>query len=86
LNDAFWYRRCVSEGTKGAIDCEFTQRRVILCHDGLPGKTVWLIIERTILETPSNSFYISNAPISTRLKTFEFIMPPKVREMIAELE
>jgi hypothetical protein len=39
-------------------------------HDGLPGKTVWLIIKRTISEAPAYSFYISNAPISTRLKTF----------------
>jgi SRSO17 transposase len=73
LNDVFWYKRTVSEGTKGPIDYEFTKRRVVLCHDGLPGKTVWLIIKRTISQAPSYSFYISNAPIGTRLKTFVWL-------------
>ena len=30
INDYFWYRRTVSEGTKGPIVYEFTRRRVIL--------------------------------------------------------
>jgi hypothetical protein len=30
INDYFWYRRKVSEGTKGPIVYEFTRRRVIL--------------------------------------------------------
>ena len=47
LNDYFWYRRKVSEGTKGPIEYEFSKRRVILSKDGLPWKTVWLIIRRT---------------------------------------
>jgi SRSO17 transposase len=73
LNDVFWYRRRVCEGTKGPSEYEFTKRRVTLCQDGLPGKTVWLIIKRTIAAAPSYSFYISNAPISTRLKTFVWL-------------
>ena len=73
LNDVFWYRRRVSEGTKGPIDYEFTRRRVTLCQEGLPRKTVWLVIKRTIGESPTYSFYISNAPISTRLKTFVWL-------------
>jgi hypothetical protein len=32
----FWYRRTVSEGTKGPIAYEFTKRRVTLCREGLP--------------------------------------------------
>lgn len=73
LNDVFWYRRRVSEGTKGPIEYEFTKRRVTLCRDGLPGKTVWLIIRRTIGDAPSYSFFISNAPTGTRLKTFVWL-------------
>jgi len=73
LNDIFWYKRRVSEGTKGPIEYEFTKRRVTLAHDSLPGKTVWLIIKRTIGKSPSYSFYLSNAPVGTRLKTFVWL-------------
>lgn len=73
INDFFWYRRKVSEGTKGPIEYEFTKRRVVLSHHGLPKKTVWLIIRRTLNKEPEYSFYISNAPLSTRLKTFVWL-------------
>lgn len=73
LNDVFWYSRRVCEGTKGPITYEFTRRRVVLCQDGLPAKTVWLIVKRTLGQSSSYSFYISNAPVSTRLKTFVWL-------------
>jgi hypothetical protein len=40
LNDYFWYRRTVSEGTKGPIIYELTKRRVTLCKNGLPDRNV----------------------------------------------
>jgi SRSO17 transposase len=52
LNKFFWYKRKVSEGSKGPIEYEFTKRRVVLCKDGLPERTVWLIIKRTIGNNP----------------------------------
>ncbi len=73
INDYFWYRRKVSEGTKGPIEYEFTKRQVILCRDGLPDRKVWLIIKRTLEKNPTYSYYISNAPIDTRLKTFVWL-------------
>ena len=73
INDYFWYRRKVSEGTKGPIEYEFTKRQVIFSKNGLPRKTVWLIIKRTIEDKPAYSYYISNAPASTRLKTFVWL-------------
>lgn len=69
INDYFWYRRKVSEGTKGPIVYEFTRRQVILAAAGLPQKTVWLLIRRTLDDDPQFSFFISNASASTRLKT-----------------
>lgn len=68
-NDYFWYRRKVSEGTKGPIVYEFTRRQVILSGAGLPQKNVWLLIRRTLGDDPQYSFFISNASSSTRLKT-----------------
>ncbi len=73
LNSYFWYRRRVSEGTKGPIEYEFTKRRVILSANGLPGKEVWLIIRRTLDKEPLYSYYSSNASLSTRLKTFVWL-------------
>ena len=69
INDYFWYRRKVSEGTKGPIVYEYTRRRIILSAAGLPQKTVWLLIRRTLAEEPKYSFFISNASASTKLKT-----------------
>ncbi len=63
---------CGSIG-KGPIEYEFSKRRVILSKDGLPDRTDWLIIKRTIGDNPEYSYYISNAPLSTRLKTFVWL-------------
>src|SRR5215813_376002 len=48
-----WYRRKVSEGTKGPITYEFARQRVTLCKEGLPDRTVWLVIKRTLGAEPS---------------------------------
>lgn len=73
LHNTFWYRRKVSEGTKGPIEYEFTKRRVVLARDGLPEKTVWLLIRRSIGDEPRYSYYISNAPGSVRLNTLVWL-------------
>ena len=72
INDYFWYRRKVSEGTKGPIEYEFSKREVVLGREGLPDKRVWLVIKRN-LDKSSYSYYISNASGSTRLKTFVWL-------------
>ena len=73
LNNYFWYRRKVSEGTKGPIEYEFTKRRVVLSRAGLPTREVWLIIRRTLGESPTYSYFISNAGLSARLKLFVWL-------------
>jgi len=73
INDYFWYRRKVSEGTKGPIVYEYTRRQIILSAAGLPQKTVWLLIRRTLGDEPQYSFFISNASVSTRLKTLVWL-------------
>jgi SRSO17 transposase len=74
INDFFWYRRTVSEGTKGPITYEIMKRRVILSKDGMPDRTVWLIVRRPIGgDVTTYSYFISNAGRSTRLKTFVWL-------------
>src|SRR5918992_4137379 len=47
-----WYRRTVSEGSKGPIEYEFVRKRATLCKDGLPDRTVWLVIKRSLEQLP----------------------------------
>ena len=68
-----WYRRPVSEGTKGPILYEFARQRVTLCKDGLPERTVWLGIKRTTGGEKAYDYYISNAPARTPLRTFVWL-------------
>jgi SRSO17 transposase len=68
-----WYPRTVSEGTKGPIVYEFARTRVTLCKDGLPERTVWLVSKRTVGVKKTYSYYISNAPVSTPLRTFVWL-------------
>jgi SRSO17 transposase len=68
-----WYQRTVSEGTKGPIVYAFARQRVTLCKEGLPERTIWLVIKRTMGVEPTYSYYISNAPASTPLRTFVWL-------------
>jgi SRSO17 transposase len=68
-----WYRRPVSEGTKGPLASVFARQRVTLCKEGLPDRTVWLVIKRTLGAAPVDAYYISNAPASTPLRTFVWL-------------
>jgi len=69
----FWYRKTVSEGTKGPIVYEFTKRQIVLAQDGLPKKVIWLLVRRTIGDDPVYSFYLSNSPASVRLNTLVWL-------------
>lgn len=73
INDYFWYKRKVTEGTKGPIEYEFTRRRITLASHGLPQKEVWLVIRRSLGENPAYKFYISNAHLSARLSLFVWL-------------
>jgi hypothetical protein len=68
LGPACWYRRTVSEGTKGPIAYEFARKRVQLCKDGQPAQTVWLVLKRTLGEEPTYWYYMSNAPWSASFR------------------
>jgi len=69
----FWYRRTVSEGTKGPITYEFARKRIMLSKDGEPTTAVWLLIKRTLGGRPQYWYYLSNAPLSTPLRVFVWL-------------
>jgi len=68
-----WYRRTVSEGTKGPIAYDFARHRVTLCKDGLPERTVWLVLKRTCGAEPTYAYAISNAPASIPFRTLVWL-------------
>ena len=69
----FWYRRTVSEGTKGPITYEFARKRIRLCKEGQPTTVVWLLIKRTLGAHPQYWYYLSNAPLSAPLRLFVWL-------------
>ena len=44
-----------------------------LCKDGLPDRTVWLVIKRTRGPEPTYAYAISNAPVSTPFRTLVWL-------------
>ena len=73
IGPRLWYRRTVSEGTKGPIEYEFARKRVTLCKEDQPAYAVWLVIKRTLGAEPMYWYYISNAPVSTPLRLFVWL-------------
>lgn len=74
LGSFYWYKRTVSEGAKGPVSYEFTKRRVTLCEGGQPGKVVWLIIRRRLVNNKLDySYFISNALTCARLSLFVWL-------------
>jgi SRSO17 transposase len=69
----FWYRRTVSEGTKGPITYEFARKRIRLCKEGQLTTAVWLLIKRTLGAHPQYWYYLSNAPLSAPLRLFVWL-------------
>jgi SRSO17 transposase len=73
LPASHWYRRQGSEGTTGPIASALARQRVTLGKDGLPDRTVWLVIKRTLGAEPSYAYAISHAPASTPLRPFVWL-------------
>jgi hypothetical protein len=46
---------------------------VTLCKEGLPERTVWLVIKRTVGADPSYAYAISNAPVRTPWYTLAWL-------------
>jgi SRSO17 transposase len=73
LNDYFWYRRAISEGTKGPVVYDFARLQVVLSKSGMPDKKVWLMVRRSIHKNQEYSYFVSNASADTPLNTFVWL-------------
>lgn len=73
LASSCWYRRTVSEGTTGPIAYECARTRVTRGKDGLPDRTGWLVLKRTLGSSPTYASSLSNAPASTPWRLFVWL-------------
>jgi SRSO17 transposase len=64
-----WYRRTVSEGPTGPMAYDCARHRVPLCQDGLPDRTVWLVLTRSRGPEPTDASASSHAPASVPCRT-----------------
>jgi SRSO17 transposase len=64
-----WQRWQIKEGTKGPMVAEFAFLRVAPVREELPGPESWLVLRRSLGETPELKTYLCNAPPSTRPTT-----------------
>jgi len=62
-----WQAYIIKEGSKGPMVAEFAFLRGVAVRDGLPGPEVWIILRRSLGETPELKVYLSNAPADTPL-------------------
>jgi SRSO17 transposase len=61
-----WQRFQIKEGAKGPMVAEFAFLRVVPVRDEMPGAESWLVLRRSLGETPELKTYLSNAPATMR--------------------
>jgi SRSO17 transposase len=61
-----WRRYQIKEGTKGPLVAEFAFLRVVPIRDELPGPASWVVLRRSLGDTPELKTYLSNAPATMR--------------------
>ena len=62
LGERDWQRLTVAEGAKGRRVFDFAFLRGVAKRGGLPGRDAWLMVRRSLDQTPEIKYYLSNAP------------------------
>ena len=60
-----WTPYRIKEGSKGPMVAEFVFLRVVSVRDDLPGHDCWLVLRRSLDQTPTFKYWLSNAPADT---------------------
>ena len=63
-----WHALAVRAGAKGPLCFEFAAVRVWAVRHRKPGPPIWLVIRRSLEESPEIKYYVSNAPTETPLE------------------
>lgn len=67
LPAAHWHRLTVREGTKGPIPYQWARVRMVERVAGLPGRTLWLLLRRSLAAGGELKYFFSNAPTTGTL-------------------
>lgn len=62
-----WKRLTVAQGEKGPRVYDWGFLRVVESRRGMPGSEVWLVARRSVTAPQDLAYYLSNAPLGTRL-------------------
>src|SRR5262249_46085396 len=65
LEAGTWRTLCVGQGAKGPLVFEFAAVRVWGVRPGEPGGPMWLLIRRSLEQTPEVKYYLSNGDETT---------------------
>jgi SRSO17 transposase len=63
-----WRTLCVGQGAKGPLVFEFAAVRVWAVRHGEAGPPIWLVVRRSLEETPEIKYYVSNGAAATPLE------------------
>src|SRR4051812_30597827 len=67
LGDEAWQALCVGQGSKGPLVSEFAAVRAWAVRHGHAGRPIWVLVRRSLEETPELKYYVSNSESSTPL-------------------
>ena len=68
-----WTPAVIKEGAKGPLAAEFAFVRAVAVRDALPGPEVWVVLRRSLGETPELKTYLSNASAATPPATLVWV-------------
>ncbi len=68
LTKGDWRRITVAQGSQGRRVFDFAFLRVVEKRCGLPGRDAWLMVRRSIDQSPEIKYYLSNAPADVDLE------------------
>jgi SRSO17 transposase len=74
-----WHALKVREGAVGPLVFEFAAVRAWAMRDQKPGPPVWLLIRRSLEETPEVKYYISNGDAETTLEVLASVACSRFR-------
>jgi SRSO17 transposase len=70
LRDQAWTRYRIKDGEKGPMVWETKSVRIVpKDEEGLPARPYWLIVARNALQPEMLKYFVSNAPLGTRVAT-----------------
>jgi SRSO17 transposase len=68
-----WKRLRVRQGAKGPLVFEFAAMRVRAVRHRKPGPPIWVLVRRSLEETPEVKYYVSNGDEKTPLKVLALV-------------